>query len=424
MGVVATPEGPMSPLPAYRLRDEASQEDRVTRIRVSGLRSLRDIDLSLEGLTVLIGENGTGKSSIVEAVQLLREVTTTAFFQQFNELHGGGPALLRKGDSRLTLGVEIEGAQAPCRYDLSLAVSGHGLGVDRETVRVIPRHSPPSHEDVKLSREGSEAHYYDLVAGKPKTVPADWSSPILPRLGANPLQLDLSRVLLALEKIDVHVPFDVVPRWVARALSRQSAARESVTVQPAESLQLLARNLPNAYHELKNHIRIPWSDTLDLVRLGLGYDVEDVMVRSDAAAGQISLALKYRSLPELIPMFWLSDGTLSYLAFVALAQLSPPGGLLVFDEPELHLHPALIDRVVGLFEELSLRRPVLIATQSDRFLDALTSPADSVVLCELDEDRSTRLSRPDAQALGRWLEQYRGLGSIRAAGHERSVFPR
>jgi predicted ATPase len=123
-------------------------------------------------------------------------------------------------------------------------------------------------------------------------------------------------------------------------------------------------------------------------------------------------------------MFWLSDGVLAYLAFVALVQLSPPGGLLAFDEPETHLHPGLIDRVAGFFETLSTRRPVLVATQSDRFLDAISDPADSVVLCELDSDRSTQLIRPEPRALAAWLKDYRGLGHLRAAGHDRSVLRR
>ncbi len=54
-------------------------------------------------------------------------------------------------------------------------------------------------------------------------------------------------------------------------------------------------------------------------------------------------------------------------------------------------------------------------------LPSLTDPARSVVLCELDEDRATRLVRPDPKALERWLQRYRGIGDIRSAGHEASI---
>jgi len=91
------------------------------------------------------------------------------------------------------------------------------------------------------------------------------------------------------------------------------------------------------------------------------------------------------------------------------------------DEPELHLHPALLARVVGLLEEAAEHAPVVLATHSDRLLDALTDPVASVVLCELDEQRAVRLRRPNAERLADWLEEYRGFGSIRAEGYEAHV---
>jgi hypothetical protein len=45
------------------------------------------------------------------------------------------------------------------------------------------------------------------------------------------------------------------------------------------------------------------------------------------------------------------------------------------------------------------------------------------VLCELDEHHATRLVRPDPASLSSWLEDYRGLGELRAAGYEHVAFP-
>ncbi len=40
--------------------------DRLTLLQVSGFKSLSDVNIPLDGLMVLIGENGTGKSAILE----------------------------------------------------------------------------------------------------------------------------------------------------------------------------------------------------------------------------------------------------------------------------------------------------------------------------------------------------------------------
>lgn len=47
---------------------------RLTSLRIEGLRTLADVTLSLDGLTVLVGENGTGKSTITEALELVRSL--------------------------------------------------------------------------------------------------------------------------------------------------------------------------------------------------------------------------------------------------------------------------------------------------------------------------------------------------------------
>ncbi|AGP34006.1 hypothetical protein BE04_47615 [Sorangium cellulosum] len=143
---------------------------------------------------------------------------------------------------------------------------------------------------------------------------------------------------------------------------------------------------------------------------------------ADPGGGNIGLSIKLIGLDLAVPTAQLSDGMLSYLAFVALFRLhTTKPSLVTFDEPALHLHPHLLMRVLDMFESMARDCPVLLATHSDRLLDGLRDPASSVVLCELNERGSTRLVRPDRRVLERWLERYRGLGDIRAAGHAASV---
>ena len=196
--------------------------------------------------------------------------------------------------------------------------------------------------------------------------------------------------------------------------------REPVILEPASSLARYGSNIANAFYSLKSDFPVQhWQDTLEYVRLGLGEDLEDVGTRADAGGGRHALTVKYRDMT--IPAVALSDGVLAYLAHVALFRLSGSASLVAFDEPELHLHPALLMRVLGFFESLAEERPVLLATHSDRLLDALEHPERSAVLCELDEDRATRLLRPDAEKLKLWLEKFT-MGEMRSGGHESALF--
>jgi predicted ATPase len=67
------------------------EHDRITQIYVSGMRVLEDVVLGLNGLTVLIGENGTGKSTLLEAVELLHQAMGSRLFVEVSVPKTYGP---------------------------------------------------------------------------------------------------------------------------------------------------------------------------------------------------------------------------------------------------------------------------------------------------------------------------------------------
>ena len=140
------------------------------------------------------------------------------------------------------------------------------------------------------------------------------------------------------------------------------------------------------------------------------------------SGGQSAISIKRRALAQELPAAALSDGSLAFLCFLALYRLKPSRSLLVFDEPELHLHPRVLSRVTDFFVSMSTMHPVLLTTHSDRLLDFLPDPAQQTTRAMLDEHDHTVFDHPDAEALAAWLKDYRGLGAVRADGNEDSVF--
>ncbi|MCI0743465.1 MAG: AAA family ATPase [Gemmataceae bacterium] len=61
----------------------------IKNIRIRGFKSLEDVTVALEPVTVLIGRTGSGKSNFVQAIRFLRDFLTDRNPQRALQLHGG-----------------------------------------------------------------------------------------------------------------------------------------------------------------------------------------------------------------------------------------------------------------------------------------------------------------------------------------------
>lgn len=368
--------------------------------------------------TVLIGPNGAGKSTIVEACEVLRKAgSERPFVGKLFDVHGGPPALVRRNAKRLELGVRIGSEDgAELTYSVALRVVGTSLTIESEIATLVESSGVhvllqrASHSYVlphPAARDKGAAHAVD---------PDDLALPV-----AAPETPELKAIRMALASIEVHTAIDVRTAWTAGG--NDTGSRTSNIIRPAVRVEQGGRNLPNVYHALRQ--QKDWLQTLQRIQLALGDQIEDVLTPADPSGGRIGLAVVIAGLGE-VPAFSMSDGQLAYLALLGVLRLQRPvpPALVVFDEPDLHLHPGLARRLMADLETFARSTPVVVATQSDAMLDVLSDPARSSVLCELDEHHATQLVRPDQESLRRWLEDYRGLGELRAAGYEGTVFPR
>lgn len=384
--------------------------DRIKRLRIGNIRAIAELDLAVDPVTVLIGENGSGKSTIVEALELLRKSAESSFFQQFYTIHRGMPGLLRRGESTLRLGVVVEddaGVEPRLEYEFVLRDRGDGAVVHSEklvegTEALLERDG--GHISI-AAMPGATRFPGEALRGHQLLIAAFGAVPPLPAM---------SRILEVLRGIEVHLPFDTMAGWAARSYQYPSGIRGSVTLQPADRLALLGVNLANAWSTIKNADSGSWEHAMALVRLGLGEAIDAVNVVADPSGGSIGLSIKRTDFAEPIPAASLSDGQLSWLAFVALAQLHEARSVLVIDEPEQHLHPALLGRAVELLKAMRAG-PVVLSTHSDRVLELVD--ASAVRVCRLEPGARASVAQIDAEQLPRWLQEFGDLAQIRANGY-------
>jgi predicted ATPase len=100
------------------------------------------------------------------------------------------------------------------------------------------------------------------------------------------------------------------------------------------------------------------------------------------AGGTVQLFVLEGERRHKIPASRASDGTLRYLALVALLCHPSPPPLLCIDEPELGLHPYLMASIASMLREAATRTQVVVATHAEGLLAALGDLRDEVLVFE------------------------------------------
>jgi len=390
--------------------------DRITQLSIEGMRCIESIKLDLKDFTVLIGENGTGKSTIIEALELLRKAATeSSLIGKVYERHDG-TRLVRQGTTTMRIGVAIEGDGPTLTYSIRILRDERYLSVNAE---MIGEPSRMVNSGIVMWRTDSTFSVFEsdgTTATKEGTPSSEETVIAHARFLKVP---QLERVQRALASIEVYPPLDLRRTW-SNAQASQTA-RSSNLVRSADRLEPGGTNLVNIYAALRNQRN--WKETLGRLRVALG-DIDDVLFLNEATGGTQTIGLRWRNGLEVL-LSGLSDGQVSVLALVAIQQLQRPRppSIVAIDEPETHLHPGLVARVALGLQEMSEEIPVLVGTQSDAFLNEIQRPENDVVLCKLDEERRTVLLRPDREQLRDWLTELSGLGAMRSAGLQGVAFP-
>jgi predicted ATPase len=411
----------------------------IKAIEIEGFRSLRSVRLELRPLNVLIGPNQSGKTNILDALDLLSRAVQGELTDSLYQSRGGLAHLLWAGDDpangsrRIRYHIEFESNGRSAKqeghfsYGLSIEEQAQGHVVGEESLEcdlsdgssiAAPQGFEVKRGEITLhpsSRRDTQQRPFLLPKppGSGHGPRIDFQEPALSQLrnlGAIPV---IDRARDALASIFLYPGFETKARWTCDHPNDTPQIRQPQFVQHATRLDPHGSNLVNILYTMSQD-EDRWKDFKEIVRIGFP-DCKDIVFPADAGQGRIVLAWIDRRFPKKkFTAEVLSDGTLSFLALAA-ALASPDAPTLIgFDEPEKHLHPELLYRVVGLMEQASASRPLIVATHSDALLSYLSDPT-SVVLVN-NGPQGTTLTRPPEADLREWLKDYT-LGELRESGH-------
>lgn len=364
-----------------------------SRLQVEGFRHLRNLDLSLAPLNVLIGANGVGKTSVLEVMNLLAASADGHLQEVISE--AGGPSSLithdRKEPMRLALSMPMAGAD-PVEYELSLQPGALGYGLPQE--RLTQRRGANAEVPFKyIDSQGSDIRYFDVETRKL----------LRPTWAHKPLETSLSQVPKMFREPE-HFRQVLASSTLYHALdvSPRAPVRLPQPMRPAPMPGRDGEDLVSCLYFLRETARDRFEAVEDALRVA--FPNFERMDFPPVAAGSLIMAWKERHYTQPLYAHQLSEGTLRFLWLVTLLQSPGLPAVTLIDEPEVSLHPEMLRLLSGLFREAAARTQLVVATHSERMVRFLDT--SELLVCDLDESGSTVVTRANDLELDTWLEEY------------------
>lgn len=348
-------------------------------LAISGYRSIRDLVLPLERLTVVTGRNGTGKSSFYRSLRLLADVaqgrvvsslaaegglqsTLWAGPEQISRAmrQGNQPiqGTIRKGNIALKLGFASEDYGYAIDLGLPIGMRGSMFNLDPEIkAEAVWTGDILSRRNVFAARSGPAVTALDPAGRRATVIQHLPSYESMMTHAADPR--DLTELLVLRDRMRGWRFYDHF-RTDPDAPARMSRVGTRTPVLSADGSDLAAA-----------------LQTIREIGDGQGLDaaIDDAFpgasIEINESGGKFELLMHQHGLLRSLRATELSDGTLRYLLLLAALLTPRPPGLMVLNEPETSLHPELLEPLARLIEDASQRCQIIVVTHAGPLVDTL-----------------------------------------------------
>ena len=394
----------------------------ITSIRLVNFKNFADETLRVGPFTIIVGANASGKSNIRDAFRFLhgigRGYTLAEILggkyggggqREWEPIRGTADEIVRFGQLLFSLEVGFELNGTELHYSIEVGYDP----ASRSRFQLLKEKLTSDAETV------FETHSSDIQL-KIRTPKTSGTLP-LSHLG-KPILLQIARGL----KIPRHPPykFDRSPCYrIWRILERMRFLEPSPdrmrepSFPGANILGDSGENLPTVLEGVcadpeRREILISWVHELTPM------DIKGFEFPRDPS-GRIHLTLCETN-GRKVSAYSASDGTLRFLAMLAVLLGTNSAGLYFFEEIDNGIHPVRLNLLMDLIERQTARHgiQVLTTTHAPTLLTVMNDNTfeNTSVVCRL-EDTSDAIIRPVAELPNvRELRQDQGLGRLHESG--------
>lgn len=345
---------------------------KLNRIVINNFKSIKNLDLNLSGINILIGSNGAGKSNFIQFFDLLQKISRYNL-SEYVVANGGANTFLHFGikNSSEIKGVFYWGQNS---YEFILAAdTGNNFYFKSENAEIEPNLlNEPTHSGFSQNK----ANRF-LLAEHEKN------------------SQTVKDIIHAVRSLSVYHFQDT---GLTSKIKRECDVNDNRFLRSDASnlaafLYLLQQKYPEILRRIEQTLRItaPFFDKFLLAPLELNNE-------------RIRLEWKQAGTDEYFNASYLSDGTLRMICLITLFLQPNAPDTIIIDEPELGLHPAAIELLSALIKSAAAEgKQIICSTQSVTLLNHFR-PEDIIVVDR--KNGESIFNRLDENALADWLADY------------------
>lgn len=352
----------------------------ITHVYASNYGSIgAGLELTLGGLTALVGPPGSGKGCLLDAVRFLAECANGALEQAAASRQGGALWRLRGGAAVTTLGVAVSRTEGHGFWLVQLAAGDRDgeTRVKSETAAwwqrsALTRLVKPGLREIFDPGSDPPEVSFDRLKGSPKGFSRKdkGRSGMLAYRGVTPIAVSGARLVLPLLSDG---PLTPMLDELRRAVLYSLAPRTLRAPQKLSAFRRLRASGDNWGSVLRTLDRERWKEDF---LAGLAQVTRDVDgARAISSGGFLVPELRHGVDVEGRER-WSSaadepDGTLRLAAMVTALSQEPPLVLAGFEHPDAGVDPSALPALFEYLRAASAQRHVLLTTESPALFDLL-----------------------------------------------------
>ena len=328
-------------------------------IKIRGYRPFGDILFRFEPLQVIVGANGSGKSSLFEFLKFMRNACHQEIPPEIVEGTIGQQIFHKPGPDRLWWNAEIDLRQiGPLNYEGELMGPVGSIKINYERIVMNPP-EPGIFGYTFLDFKNGKGRVSDPDDKKFKR--KEWNL-------KKPNQLGLGAItdstLITLFNLREYIRGW---RFYNAFHINNEKIRKSVPTSQDPVLHEDAGNLSAVLFNLMTEHAESFEELKAVIKLAVpGF--RDLNVKARGGPGEVIAFWQEENIDTDLSLADLSDGTLRFIAWATLCVMPSPPTLICIDEPDQGVHPRTLPILAGLFEKAAQRTQVILATHASYFL--------------------------------------------------------